>query len=84
MKQFIWRKEKEYESRKKIENLKKHCKVRAWGSHSKYTGKCPLLGNGLDCHFEDLSDTALDECLQKFEEYTEKFKLNEEGEIVNE
>lgn len=46
--------------------------------------KCPLLGNGLDCHFKDLSDTALDECLQKFEEYTEKFKLNEEGEIVNE
>ena len=48
----------------KIENLKKNCKVRAWGCHSKYTGKCPLLGNGLDCHFEDLSDTALDECLQ--------------------
>lgn len=70
--------------KEKIENLKQHCKVRAWGCHSKYTGKCPLLGNGLECHFEDLSDTALDECLQKFEEYTEKFKLNEEGEIVDE
>lgn len=29
-------------------------------------------------------DTDLDKCIQKFEEYTEKFKLNEEGEIVDE